>query len=146
MDLAAGTSTPTTTEPEEETPPVTGPTPAPVSAALEPEPLQSPKLSYAARDTNGQSVASFFASLLAARPPGASKPPAQPATSSAPESQSAKEGLTVPAAEPSAAADVSFDEFFGAAAGGSSQAGQGNTEPGKDDLDQFQSWLQNLKR
>jgi hypothetical protein len=147
MDLAAGTRTPTITEPEEETPPpVTAPTPAPVSAALEPEPLQSPKPSYAARDTNGQSVAFFFASLLAARPPGASSSPAQPPASSAPQSQSGKEALTVSAAEPSAAADVSFDEFFGAAAGGSSQAGQGNTEPGKDDLDQFQSWLQNLKR
>jgi hypothetical protein len=41
---------------------------------------------------------------------------------------------------------VSFDEFFGAAAGGSTQASHGKAEPGKDDLDQFQSWLQNLKR
>jgi hypothetical protein len=41
---------------------------------------------------------------------------------------------------------VSFDEFFGAAAAGSSPAAQGNSDPGKDDLDQFQSWLQNLKR
>jgi hypothetical protein len=160
MDLAAGMSTPRSmeleeeipppvtarsTEPEEEIPaPVTAPPPAPVAAALEPEPAQSPKPSYAARDTNGQSVASFFASLLAARPPGASSPPAGPASSSAPQSQT--EALAVPTAESSAAAEVSFDEFFGAAAGGSSQAAQGNTEPGKDDLDQFQSWLQNLKR
>jgi hypothetical protein len=147
MDLAARMSAPRSREPEEEIPPpVTSPAPAPISAALEPEPVQPPKPSYAARDTNGQSVASFFASLLAARPPGGSSPPAQPASSSAPQSQSAKEALTVPAAEPSAAAAVSFDEFFGSAAGGSSQAAQGNTEPGKDDLDQFQSWLQNLKR
>jgi hypothetical protein len=39
---------------------------------------------------------------------------------------------------------VSFDDFFGSAAGGSSLAPDG--EPGKDDLDQFHSWLQNLKR
>jgi Tetratricopeptide repeat len=160
MDLAAGMSTPRSreleeeipppvtarsTEPEEEIPaPVAAPPPAPVAAALEPEPAQSSKPSYAARETNGQSVASFFASLLAARPPGASSPPAGPASSSAPQSQT--EALAVPTAESSAAAEVSFDEFFGAAAGGSSQAGQGNSEPGKDDLDQFQSWLQNLKR
>jgi hypothetical protein len=151
MDLAAGISTPTTTEPapeqEQESPlPVTVPVPPPVSIALEAEAVQSPKPSYAARDTKGQSVASFFASLLAARPPGASRPSAEPAASSAPQNQSAKEALTVPAAEPPAAAGVSFDEFFGAAAGGSGQAAQGNTDPGKDDLDQFQSWLQNLKR
>lgn len=147
MDLAARMSAPRSKEPEEEIPPpVTAPAPARVSAALEPEPEQPPKPSYAARDTNGQSVASFFANLLAARPPGASSPPAQPAASSASQGQSAKEALAGPPAEPSAAAGVSFDEFFGAAAGGSSQAGQGNSEPGKDDLDQFQSWLQNLKR
>jgi hypothetical protein len=145
MDLAARMSTPTTTEPEQESPPPLA-APAPVPAALEAEPVQPPKPSYAARDTNGQSVASFFASLLAARPPGGTSPPAQPASSSAPQSQPVKEALTGPAAEPSAAAGVSFDEFFGGAAGGSSQAAQGNTEPGKDDLDQFQSWLQNLKR
>jgi len=39
---------------------------------------------------------------------------------------------------------VSFDDFFGSAAGGNSLARGG--EPGKDDLDQFHSWLQNLKR
>jgi len=39
---------------------------------------------------------------------------------------------------------VSFDDFFGSATGGSSPAPGG--EPGKDDLDQFHSWLQNLKR
>jgi hypothetical protein len=39
---------------------------------------------------------------------------------------------------------VSFDDFFGSAAGGNSPAPGG--EPGKDDLDQFHSWLQNLKR
>jgi hypothetical protein len=39
---------------------------------------------------------------------------------------------------------VSFDDFFGSAAAESSPASGG--EPGKDDLDQFHSWLQNLKR
>jgi hypothetical protein len=50
----------------------------------------------------------------------------------------------VPATAASQDAAVSFDDFFGAAAGGS--GAPGSTEPGKDDLDQFQSWLQNPKR
>jgi hypothetical protein len=37
---------------------------------------------------------------------------------------------------------VSFDDFFGSSPAGNSPDG----EPGKDDLDQFHSWLQNLKR
>jgi Tetratricopeptide repeat len=118
--------------------------PAPVQLK-DPEPAPPPtgqpvapsKPAYAAGETRGQSVASFFASLLAARPPGASAAPAS----------SAPEALTVSAGEPSSAAGVSFDEFFSAAAGGpSGSAAQGEDEPGKDDLDQFQSWLQNLKR
>jgi hypothetical protein len=40
---------------------------------------------------------------------------------------------------------VSFDDFFGSATGGKSHGGS-DAEPGKDDLDQFHSWLQNLKR
>lgn len=151
MDLAAGMSAPRITGPAQESPPPVIAPPAPPEAMAEPEPpeepAESPKPSYAARDTNGQSVAAFFANLLAARPPGASSPPAEPPVSSAPpnSNQSANEALAVPA-EPSAAAGVSFDEFFGAAAGGSSQAAPANADPGKDDLDQFQSWLQNLKR
>jgi len=41
---------------------------------------------------------------------------------------------------------VSFDDFFSAPSAGSSSAAKKDTDPGKDDLDQFQSWLQNLKR
>ena len=37
-------------------------------------------------------------------------------------------------------------EFFGSAATGSAPAPRGESEPSKEDLDQFQSWLQNLKR
>jgi hypothetical protein len=132
------------------TPPPTAarPDPTPVAAPVEvkdPEPTPQPtiepvaatKPSYAVAETRGQSVASFFASLLAARPPGASAPPLSPAP----------EALTVSAGEPSSAAGVSFDEFFGAAAGGTfGSAGEGKDESGRDDLDQFQSWLQNLKR
>jgi hypothetical protein len=53
---------------------------------------------------------------------------------------------TPTAAASDAAADVSFDEFFGAATGESGQTTKATGEAGKDDLDQFQTWLQNLKR
>jgi hypothetical protein len=121
--------------------PVAGPAPVQVKA---PEPTPPPPPSeppaparplYAAGETRGQSVASFFASLLAARPPGASAAPLS----------AAPEALPVPAGEPSDAG-VSFDEFFSAARGTSGSTAQGKDDPGKDDLDQFQSWLQNLKR
>jgi hypothetical protein len=39
---------------------------------------------------------------------------------------------------------VSFDDFFGSPAGGNSL--KTGSESGKDDLDQFHTWLQNLKR
>jgi hypothetical protein len=52
----------------------------------------------------------------------------------------------VPTASNSPDLAVTFDDFFGAPAGGSGPATKGSTDPGKDDLDQFQSWLQNLKR
>jgi hypothetical protein len=41
---------------------------------------------------------------------------------------------------------VSFDDFFGSGAKSSNALPSGSGEPTKDDLDQFQSWLQNLKR
>jgi Tetratricopeptide repeat len=104
------------------------------------EPVGAPK-AYSAQATNGQSIAAFFQVLLAARPPestsGTGTVPLAPGSNSNGDSPSAsaqagevQEGL------------VSFDDFFGSAAGGKSRG----AEPGKDDLDQFHSWLQNLKR
>jgi hypothetical protein len=51
----------------------------------------------------------------------------------------------VPAATPPEDGTVTFDDFFGATATGSGGS-KGSSEAGEDDLDQFQSWLQNLKR
>jgi hypothetical protein len=116
-----------------------------------PEPTRQP--SYSVRDTHGQSVASFFRSLLASRPPGS------PATSSpaqqdreAPQGSSRGAGEdsvpnppTVPAAGNASDAAVSFDDFFGTP-GGETNAPKGSSKAGEDDLDQFQSWLQILKR
>jgi hypothetical protein len=143
------------------TPPVSAPVPAPEPARPQvvPEPERP---SYSVRQTKGQSVSSFFQAMLAARPPGG--PSAPPSGGAATTDGGApagpvqdtltlspglgEESRSAPAAMPGSApppdAVVSFDDFFGAPAGGSSP--RPNTEPGKDDLDQFQSWLQNLKR
>jgi hypothetical protein len=126
-----------------------------------PEPKRS---SYSVRETRGQSVALFFKTMLSARPPGSSgsavseipaptdgaapaRPPQDALTSKlvlGEESQPVPPA--VPAAGPPQDAAVSFDDFFNAAGAGSSPLPKGSPEPGKDDLDQFQSWLQNLKR
>jgi hypothetical protein len=50
----------------------------------------------------------------------------------------------VPAARSAAEGDVSFDAFFGEAAGEQARSRAPARED--DDLDQFHSWLQNLKR
>jgi hypothetical protein len=129
---------------QENPPPVQEPPPPaevelPIAAEAEPPPPSG--RSYAARDTQGQSLAAFFRTLLQARPP------AGPGTSG---STSSGPGPTTPGSAQDGHgttrdAAVSFDEFFGSGAtGASSRAGE--TEPGKDDLDQFHSWLQNLKR
>lgn len=126
---------------------------------------QPPKRQYLARDTNGQSVATFFRALLAARPPSepgsadrgntaarteaaAPTPPGQNGSSIGP--GHGEESLPVPPAVPSgeqkADALVSFDDFFSSEPDGSTPLRHGNADPGEDDIDQFQSWLQNLKR
>ena len=118
--------------------------------------------SYLASETKGRSVAAFFHSLLAARLPaeggfsGAGprseidrsqgRPPHDAGSLS---SLAGDDHLPVPPAVPAAdqKADgaVSFDDFFGSEREGSTPLRQ-RAEPGKDDLDQFQTWLQNLKR
>lgn len=100
------------------------PPPAPTTSAPQEEASPGKPAagrSYSARETNGRSVASFFHSLLTARPPA------------------------VPAADQKSDGAVSFDDFFGSEREGSAPSRQ-RADPGKDDLDQFQTWLQNLKR
>jgi hypothetical protein len=115
---------------------------------------ETAKPSYSARDTKGQSVASFFEALLAARPPGNSRPSgtsqppsaAEPMPGQNPSARSLGEPVPAPTVSSGNDGPVSFDDFFGPPAGESPPQLHGGTEPGKDDLDQFQSWLQNLKR
>jgi tetratricopeptide (TPR) repeat protein len=124
--------------------------------------LPATRRSYLARETKGRSVASFFHTLLAARPPadtgsaqagagsqvdrGAPTPASHNAASLS--SLAGDDNLPVPpgpAAEQEAGEAVSFDDFFGSEPEGSTPLRQ-RADPGKDDLDEFQSWLQNLKR
>jgi tetratricopeptide (TPR) repeat protein len=128
---------------------------------LESQPVGQPpkQRSYSARDTNGQSVGAFFQAMLASRVSGAGdagnrENRARPDTAGQNgagflESSYGEQSLPVPPAVPSEApteAAVSFDDFFNSERGESTSLPQGKGEAGKDDLDQFQTWLQNLKR
>jgi hypothetical protein len=118
--------------PREPTPPPPAPTPA--------------RTSYSVRETGGQSVAAFFRAMLSARPAGAAAAGGlQDGKAHPPATQTAPVSPVTPAATPPEDGTVTFDDFFGAAATGSGGA-KGSSEAGEDDLDQFQSWLQNLKR
>jgi tetratricopeptide (TPR) repeat protein len=129
---------------------------------LESQPVGQPpkERSYSARDTNGQSVGAFFQAMLASRVSGAGdagnrENRARPDTAGQngggflESSYGEQQSLPVPPAVPSEApteAAVSFDDFFNSERGESTPLPQGKGEAGKDDLDQFQTWLQNLKR
>jgi hypothetical protein len=102
-----------------------------------PTPAAAAAPSYAARVTQGQSVAAFFRTMLAARPPvdsGSARPAQDGLSLSSVIGEERKPGD----------ASVSFDDFFGPQSDG--PGGEKGTDPGNDDLDQFHSWLQNLKR
>ena len=108
--------------------------PTPAAPAPLNEPV-TPGRSYVARDTKGQSVAEFFQVLLLARPPEGS---GQVRSMTSAEATN-QDGRSAPKDSP-----VSFDDFFGSGTKGSKSPD--SSEPSKEDLDQFQSWLQNLKR
>jgi tetratricopeptide (TPR) repeat protein len=128
---------PTPAPPRPEPPPAPPPPLPEIDLTLAPPP-EKPAPSYSARNSKGQSVATFFAAMLAARPPGATGPVAASATDqSATEEKAKTDGV---------ADKVSFDDFFGASAAEPSPSPEGSADPSKEDLDQFQSWLQNLKR
>ena len=120
------------------------------------------RLSYVAVDTGGESVESFFRSLIDARPAGGGAPNEAGHTGSAAPTRPANDPLSLSAifGEESAATppapvndtprpnppdSFSFDQFFGSS-GGSSGTGQQPQPPSDEDLDQFQNWLKSLKR
>jgi hypothetical protein len=128
-----------------------------------------PSTPYAARVSGGTSVRDVMRSILSARPgergpaPAASMPAsdagARPAEPTRPAQDSISlsdvfgdEGAASPPAyrtprAPAADKGVSFDEFFDAPAEPhTSGVRPRGPRPPADDLDQFHSWLQNLKR
>ncbi|HEY0351249.1 MAG TPA: tetratricopeptide repeat protein [Gemmatimonadales bacterium] len=174
MDLAARMNSPRDAAPppmaerQKEPPaPPPSPPPKPLSAAEPVAVSQAPeraKPSYSEPETKGQSVASFFQTLLAARPSGSSPSPTPAPGSSVPGQAGAaspsQDGLSlspvfgqesspnapVPAGGQLKDAAVSFDDFFSSAGGEAKPMPPGGGDPKHDDLDSFQSWLQNLKR
>ena len=154
-------------DPEPETPPREAvpidhyPAADPVTPAA--EPAEAPRRAYAAGDTGGLPVMQFLKGILAARPPAhASAPPVRqapaPGGSGAP-TRPAADALSLssvfgedspgtPPAVPAAGsgAGVSFDDFFGAPGSTPAQRSGRPQDPKNDDLDQFHTWLQNLKR
>jgi len=108
--------------------------------------LPPARRSYLARETNGRSVASFFRSLLAAHlPTDGSLSGAGNGSEGGDDASAGTVPPAVPAADQTADSAVSFDDFFASKREGSAPSRQ-RADPGKDDLDQFQTWLQNLKR
>jgi hypothetical protein len=138
---------------------------AELEPVADPEPAAAPpKRSYGATETGGRSVTQVFKAILSARPPEqASAPAVRPAASSssggAPTRPAAdslslssvfgEEGSAtppaVPAPNPNSGA-VSFDDFFGSPGGSSAARTPRAPDSKNDDLDQFHTWLQNLKR
>jgi hypothetical protein len=150
--VAARLAAPKPTVPVDE-PPLDAVAPPPAAAAAEPEWIapEPPKRHYLARETNGQSVAAFFRALLSARLSSS----AAPGSSVAGQNGGGPLGYgeeelpappAVPTGEQKGDAAVSFDDFFGSEPDPAGPSRQGKGDPGEDDLDQFQSWLQNLKR
>jgi hypothetical protein len=150
--VAARLAAPRPTAPLEE-PPLEDVILPPAASPAEPDwiPPEPPRRHYLARETNGQSVAAFFRALLSARL-GSSD-----AAGSSVSGQNGGGSLgygdeelpappAVPAGEQKGEAAPSFDDFFGSKPDPASPSRQGKGDPGEDDLDQFQSWLQNLKR
>jgi len=123
-----------------------------------------PLARYAAADTGGRSVGDTLRAILAARLPArpAAPPvrqPAAPGGEGAP-TRPAAEALSLssvfgeetpaaPPAVPSAPSErdrVTFDDFYGNAGPAQTPRGPRAAEPKSDDLDEFHTWLQNLKR
>ena len=133
-------------------------------ADLESGQAPPPVTKYSAADTGGRSVGDSLREILAARlPTRAAAPPvrqASPAGSEGAPTRPAADSLTLssvfgeetpsaPPAVPSGPAErerVSFDDFYGTSGPTQAPRGPRAAEPKGDDLDEFHTWLQNLKR
>jgi tetratricopeptide (TPR) repeat protein len=127
-------------------------------------PAAQPKRSYGVGETGGRSVAQLFKGILSARPPaqasaapvrqapaaGSAGAPTRPAAdalslSSVFGEASSETPPAVPASN-AGAGSVSFDDFFGSSSASPAARTPRAPDPKNDDLDQFHTWLQNLKR
>jgi hypothetical protein len=135
------------------------PAPEPIAAPAQ----TAPRRSYGATHTGGRPITEVFKAILAARPPAqAAAPAVRPSagSSSGAPTRPAADALSlssvfgeetsatppaVPAPGPASGA-VSFDDFFGSPSGASSARTPRAADSKNDDLDQFHTWLQNLKR
>jgi hypothetical protein len=133
-------------------------------AELESAQAPPPVPKYAAADTGGRSVGDALREILAARlPTRAAAPPVrqvQPSSSEGAPTRPAADSLSLssvfgeetpaaPPAVPSAPSErerVSFDDFYGTTSPTQAPRGPRAAEPKSDDLDEFHTWLQNLKR
>jgi tetratricopeptide (TPR) repeat protein len=133
-------------------------------AELESAQAPPPVTRYAAADTGGRSVGDTLREILAARlPTRAAAPPvrqAPPPSSEGAPTRPAADSLSLssvfgeetpaaPPAVPSATSErerVSFDDFYGPTSPTQAPRGPRAAEPKSDDLDEFHTWLQNLKR
>ena len=145
--------------------------PEPPAPAPRPEPVPpAPLPAYSVQVTRGQSAQAFLKGVLTARPPAVSPGAAVHASAARPgmadpegaPTRPAHDSLslssvfgeestpTMPAVSAGAAAapagGVSYDEFFGGAGSAAAPRPARAPDPKSDDLDQFHTWLQNLKR
>ncbi len=135
----------------------------------QPPPAPPPRRVFAAAATGGRSTGDFFRGMLSSRPPHvgphASRTEAQRSTA-VPEAGGAptrpahdalslssvfgEEGSpsrpAVPATGQGGQAGVSYDDFFNPQPSGGASRPPRSPDPKSDDLDQFHTWLQNLKR
>ncbi len=133
-------------------------------------PAPQSRRQYSATETGGRSAREFFRAMLATRPPHAAPgsagrsegtKPGSPAEGSGAPTRPAHDTLSlssvfgedgtptrpaVPAAGPATPGGVSFDDFFNAPPKGGSARPPRAPDSKSDDLDQFHTWLQNLKR
>lgn len=136
----------------------------------QPRPTPPPKREFAAAATGGRSAGDFFRSILSSRPPNAAPvaakaepsragtapdaggAPTRPAhdtlsLSSVFGEESTPSRPAVPASGQAAGqSGVSYDEFFNPQPSGGATRSPRSPDPKSDDLDQFHTWLQNLKR
>jgi hypothetical protein len=169
--LVAETESPSAQEQVVAQEPIPAPEPIPTPEHVPvPEPLAAqaqtaPRRSYGATETGGRPIAQVFKAILAARPPAqaaapAVRSPASAGTSSGAPTRPAADALSLssvfgeetsatppamPAPSPASGA-VSFDDFFGSPSGSSAARTPRAADSKNDDLDQFHTWLQNLKR